>query len=604
MELLHFIPRFLVVTAFFYVMAQSAGDWSYRKPEDPSTWKTHFEHCAGKKQSPINILPKETVFHAELKDLAVDFERNVSAELQNNGHTVQATFKTGKSNISGGYLPSQFRAVQMHFHWGSVDSRGSEHQISGRKYPMEIHIVHFNVEKYPNISAALKKPDGLAVLGILVEIGETKENPVIKPIVDAFNKTQYNGEKAFIEFLEPLKFLPEDIQQYYTYKGSLTTPGCYESVQWFVFNDSFKISPSQLERFRQLSEGSKQHTKSFHLVDNFRPVQPLNGRDVTRSFQRPSSPCSKVSDTLMECSVLIGNKVVFYAAEVNMCTLPATVTLQVSQPDIGYKFNKIIYSDIHSTVQIGNLDYGFTLELHSHVQETRPSTLHITINHANPLSSGIQKEVISADFEEKACQLGSCQKTKCNKLWCSGKAFGFTKQDLLYIGFSSTFKDLSTSSPSVHINFYRNESLKWHLAESATFVNNAERKVHLLGNLVHASSSAKHKRGTLQSSQWEYVTFKAKITKTTNKVLYQLLMIPANGLSYRIFKDEITLDCVKPEPAHLSSTGKIAIAVSVVSMILILAGITMALLYCRRKQYATNDPELVNNMEDYDDNVL
>ena len=69
--------------------------------------------------------------------------------------------------------------------------------------------------------------------------------------------------------------------------------------------------------------------------------------------ERPSSPCSKVSDTLMECSVLIGNKVVFYAAEVNMCTLPATVTLQVSQPDIGYKFNKMIYSDIHSTVQIG-----------------------------------------------------------------------------------------------------------------------------------------------------------------------------------------------------------------------------------------------------------
>ena len=27
----------------------------------------------------------------------------------------------------------------------------------------------------------------------------------------------------------------------------------------------------------------------------------------------------------------------------------------------------------------------------------------------------------------------------------------------------------------------------------------------------------------------------------------QLLMIPANGLYYRIFKDEITLDCVKPE---------------------------------------------------------
>ena len=32
----------------------------------------------------------------------------------------------------------------------------------------------------------------------------------------------------------------------------------------------------------------------------------------------------------------------------------------------------------------------------------------------------------------------------------------------------------------------------------------------------------------------------------------QLLMVPANGLYYRIFKDEITLDCVKPEPGKFT----------------------------------------------------
>ena len=32
----------------------------------------------------------------------------------------------------------------------------------------------------------------------------------------------------------------------------------------------------------------------------------------------------------------------------------------------------------------------------------------------------------------------------------------------------------------------------------------------------------------------------------------QLLMIPANGLYYRIFKDEITLECVKPEPGKFT----------------------------------------------------
>lgn len=36
----------------------------------------------------------------------------------------------------------------------------------------------------------------------------------------------------------------------------------------------------------------------------------------------------------------------------------------------------------------------------------------LQINHANPLSSGKQKEVISADFDVKACQLGKFWFTK------------------------------------------------------------------------------------------------------------------------------------------------------------------------------------------------
>lgn len=33
-----------------------------------------------------------------------------------------------------------------------------------------MHIVHYNSDKYPNISVAVDKSDGLAVLGVLIEV--------------------------------------------------------------------------------------------------------------------------------------------------------------------------------------------------------------------------------------------------------------------------------------------------------------------------------------------------------------------------------------------------------------------------------------------------
>ena len=287
MELLHVTSWLLAMTAFFPKCAEGLGTWSYHGQENPGTWKDHYSNCGGRKQSPVNIVPKETIFDAGLADLTINYEPNVSAFLQNNGHSVQASFLTGKSNISGGGLPSsRFQAVQLHFHWGSVNSRGSEHQIGGRNYPMEIHIVHYNAEKYPNASTAMKKADGLAVLGIFVEV-QASDNPVLNVIVDKLEKIRFQTDNVTLDSLQPYLFLPHDITQFYTYNGSLTTPGCYESVQWFVFNHTFGISEVQLKKFRSsIFEGKRQDTKNSPLSDDFRPVQPLNGRTVTRSFSK------------------------------------------------------------------------------------------------------------------------------------------------------------------------------------------------------------------------------------------------------------------------------------------------------------------------------
>ena len=63
----------------------------------------------------------------------------------------------------------RYEFAQFHWHWGSVSTQGSEHTIDGKEYPAEIHFVHFN-KKYGDISTAVSKSDGLAVLGFFYEV--------------------------------------------------------------------------------------------------------------------------------------------------------------------------------------------------------------------------------------------------------------------------------------------------------------------------------------------------------------------------------------------------------------------------------------------------
>lgn len=40
--------------------------------------------------------------------------------------------------ISSGGLPGRYRALQLHFHWGSPAGNGSEHTLDGCQLPMEV----------------------------------------------------------------------------------------------------------------------------------------------------------------------------------------------------------------------------------------------------------------------------------------------------------------------------------------------------------------------------------------------------------------------------------------------------------------------------------
>lgn len=43
-----------------------------------------------------------------------------------------------RAAISGANLGANYKAQQLHLHWGKNGGPGSEHTIDGEKYPMEV----------------------------------------------------------------------------------------------------------------------------------------------------------------------------------------------------------------------------------------------------------------------------------------------------------------------------------------------------------------------------------------------------------------------------------------------------------------------------------
>ena len=62
--------------------------------------------------------------------------------------SVEIDLKGNDLTLSGGGLPGNYKAQQFHFHWGSEDKRGSEHNINGLQYPMEVNLHQHQMDTF------------------------------------------------------------------------------------------------------------------------------------------------------------------------------------------------------------------------------------------------------------------------------------------------------------------------------------------------------------------------------------------------------------------------------------------------------------------------
>ena len=86
-------------------------------------------------------------FQADLEADPLVFEgydKPVEVRLTNNDHTLRLESNQTIAMISGGGLEGFYRFSQINFHWGESSNVGSEHQINGEIFPMEVQLIHYN----------------------------------------------------------------------------------------------------------------------------------------------------------------------------------------------------------------------------------------------------------------------------------------------------------------------------------------------------------------------------------------------------------------------------------------------------------------------------
>ena len=241
----------------------SANEGPLQYPEPPGGWD-EGDCKSNQIQSPIEIpsIKDNSVLlddgsHAKIKSLFFSnlFDGVVKFD---KGH------KWTTNELDIGYIEIylnktlyKYKLNSFHFHLYS------EHRIENKQYPMEMHLVHKNLNKEDSLNENL-------VIGILFDYKENIENKFLNDINLA--------EEKKIKDASIIDLINKNDAFYY-YKGSLTTIPCTENVNWIVFKDIKSMSFEQFNKFKIWVEKSNM---DYYGVGygNARGPKSLNGRKI------------------------------------------------------------------------------------------------------------------------------------------------------------------------------------------------------------------------------------------------------------------------------------------------------------------------------------
>ncbi|KAK3445455.1 hypothetical protein EUGRSUZ_A01627 [Eucalyptus grandis] len=243
-------------------------DYIAGSEKGPMHWgelRKDWEACKkGEMQSPIDLSSQGVKVMPKLGEIDRSYKPS-NATLMNRGHDISLQWDTGNAGsikING----TEYFLQQCHWH------SPSEHTINGRRYALELHMVHVSTD--PNVK------NNIAVIGLLYKTG----------VPDAFLSKLMGSVWSMIDKEDERKMGtidPREIKMggknYLRYTGSLTVPPCTEGVIWTINKKMGTVSKDQIKLLREAVHD--------YAENNARPVQQLNRREI--HFYQPNEAAKR-----------------------------------------------------------------------------------------------------------------------------------------------------------------------------------------------------------------------------------------------------------------------------------------------------------------------
>ncbi len=226
-------------------------DYNTSSPNGPSNWSSlcyGYSYCNGNRQSPIDVFGGGIDNGLPSLKNQLNYGTTSTNIINDGSKSISFRCNPGSGSLQYDGLTYQLQGFQI--------KTPAEHKVQGVDYPMEIQIMHHNIDQ-----------SKVFIVSVMVETGA--ENAFLQPFIPnlpaSVNTVYSSGSTYNLDNLLPVN------RGYFHYLGSVTAPPCTQNVTWMVLEKSIQASAAQISAFRNITGA------------NNRPLMPLNGRSIVFS---------------------------------------------------------------------------------------------------------------------------------------------------------------------------------------------------------------------------------------------------------------------------------------------------------------------------------